>query len=1095
MKNMTKTKRASWLICAIVALSMIFSCLGFTAVSVHAETPAPSTPVTIADGQFNASGSEILKTSSSWTHSFVGEYSGSVVSGIIDLNEKVDPETFLDTTKLNNYKEYEKELPTTPFGRNLDTKNGKYYAPGTNSKVLMINVDDERGSAFGYKSSEISLDADSFYVFSVWAKTGSFLQNRGAAIKLSGLTHDVGFWNIDNSDELNNENNEWLGFSEYRIYVATREAATATLNLQVGDSYTYGEIGENDYFERIYPSKGYAFFDNVTAHKLSANEFYHETAASGNANIVVADFNVNAITSPNKKAELTDNLLTSEENGVIGSFKEGLKGWNIIYKENENSGQYLYAGTYDAGKNFDKDNKIGLESNPYTPNGNSDILLESMGDRCVAVLSAKTDANVGLESDEITIERNKFYLLSVYANTQNFDSDSNATLRVVGGDKDFSPVAISDVKGNGDINNRYGWKRYYFFIRGSLINNNNIKLQLWLGFGSNCKGTVLFDEVRFEEIPYSYYNEKNSIGTTVSFDTAPTTSIDNGRFFDASDYGEFPLKPSLWEALGETPEGSASGIILTDEEHYSANASRYFNVNNPVSQIKSMDYNTFAYPTMLLLASKEDGYFGYTSPEIAINNKNYYKLTVTMRTIDMTGSGANLWIEVDNRVISSIKNIKSTSGFTKYEFYFEGDVPFTSGTGIDYSVKLNIALGRADQKASGSIYVAEAAIETITSDVFNEKYNVFKTERGESLNYDMYSFSAFNFFGYDNTDTSAIKTSTNWTIDSSAEQSEGKYTYGVFDPLNKDNNAGDAYIPNEITTAYNKLDYKFDNVFTLQTRGTSATARLINPIKLSSNSYYLITVSMAVIINENTNKSAVGAGLYLNGGDYSDEKFADIRTTEDIMNGYKFVDYQFYVSTSDKDTNAYLSVSLGSEDVNSQVDGEVYIAYIACTDLGGSDDSYVASDTLKVIDKHVEETDEGNETDEGEQPDPENPDATTTPANDSERWWLIPSILFGIAIVLAVVGSVIRSLVDKKSRKQRVKELNTYDRRLGYAGEDEASESDKFDDDNTTTTQPVIEQDVEMFNDDEPEKVTEEPVVETKTKAPKKEENINDFDE
>ncbi len=1096
MKNMSKIKYVNWLICAIVALALTLSCIGFTVDRSYADetskTPTRSS-VSISGNQFDSSGSNIVKSPSGWTGSFIDNYSGSVVAGVVDLNENVELDKFTEATKLDKYSEFQKKMPTTPFGKNTSDPDSNYYAPGTNSKVLLINVYDEMGSAYGYRSNEITLDPDSYYVFSAWIKTGSFVQNEGAVIKLAGLPFDVGFWNIDNSADMDDPNNEWLGFSEYRIYVATAHiSASVTLNLQVGDSYIYGESGKDDYAPHVYPSSGYALFDNVTCYKIPANDFYHETVKNTSDKITVADFNISANAKPGNQPKLSDYLLESEKSGVIGSFKNGLKGWTIVHKEGESSGQYLFADTYDASKPFDDENIIGLSSEPYTPNGNSDFMFEEMGDSNIAVLSAQTKASVGLESDEFEIERNAFYRLSVYAATQNFE-DGNASIRLIGGnngEKEVEPSIISSVNGSDSINNRYGWKRYYFFINGSKIQNYNLKLQLWLGFTSASTGTVLFDDIRLEKIPYSYFSANSSNGTIVTLDTAPNTSIDNGRFFDAEDYdAEFPLKPSQWASIGEVPENAASGMILTDDEHYSANASRYLGAKNPVSQFKNTNYNTYKYPSMLLLTSKDNGYFGYSSPDISITNNTSYKITVTMHTEDMGGAGANLWVEVDNKIISSIKNIGSHSGFNKYEFYIEGDTPFSSGTGVDYTAKLNIALGNQNAKASGSIFVAEAAVETITSDAFTEKYNQFKNERGEQLNYDMYSFSSLNFFAYDNTDKNAIKTSSNWSITNSASDSQGKYTYGVFDPLSKDQNVGDAYIPSEITKIYKNLPNKFENVFTLQTRDTSATAQLINPLKLGADSYYLITVTMAVILNDGNESKAIGAGLSLT-GDYADVKFENIRTTSDDINTYKFVDYQFYVATSNTDSNVYLCVSLGGNNVHSAVDGEVYIAYIACTALGGADDTKVESETLKIINKHVDDETENPDNTE----DNDDEETTTQVGTDSEKWWLIPSILFGIAILIAVVGSIIRSVLDKKSRKQRAKELNSYDRRLGYVDED-TDETVKFDD-NVADQKPMIEQDVESFNDDEPIQQKEVAKATSEKKAKQKEEApIDDFDD
>ncbi len=1101
MKNMSKIKKGlNLLTCALVALVIALSCMSFTtAYAATATTPTDYSTITVTDGQFPSTSSSVVKLASNWDSGYKGDFGGDVISGIVNLSASADiDEDFMEKTKLDSYSEYANARPETPFGRNTDNKNGKWYFPGTNSNVLMINTNSSSaiGTAYGYSSQAIELSAYSFYKFSAWVKTGVFVQDRGAVIKLSGFDYDIGFWNIDNHTEIDNG---MFGFTEYVIYVATADnTVSTTVNLQVGDCYTYGEIGEEGYIEHITPSNGYAFFDNVTCVKLSANAFYEETDGIGSSeNVIVKDFNSDVGV---KSSQVLKANGSSDE---IGSFASGLNGWTKIFKSDVDSGHALYVGTYDAGKSFDENNDYGLTDNPYTPYGNLDLL----SDRNILVMSATSDANVGVESGEFTIERNKFYRVSVWANSQNFNDDSNASLVITGESNIASdeyvlnPVDIDSVAGSGDIDARYGWKKYYFYVRGSVVKDCNVKLQLWLGYDGNCTGTVLFDDVRLEEVSYSFFNNNSTAGTVVSFDSTPSTTVDNGRFFEAENYGdEYPLVPVQWTEIGNRTENSVSGVILTDAEHYSANFVKYLNVPNPVSQATNEYYNSTRYPSMLLLASNELSYFGYTSSSITLASDDDYKLSVTLRAIGMEGSGANLWIDVNGVAVASVKNIKSTSGFKTYEFYLQGDKAFEDGTGIDYTATVNIALGNKSQKASGSIYVAEVALETLSDGDFDTKYAQFKTERNTDLSYDMYSFSSFDFFAYDATDSNAIKKSNNWSLIESAEQAEGNFEYGVFDPNAKLNNVGNSYIPAEITKAYNNLENKFDSVYTIQTRNTAAVTQLINPVKLEANSYYMLSVSMAVIINDTENQSAdpYGAALYLSGDDnYSKVKFEKVLTTDSLTNKYEFRTYQFYIASGETASTLYLRAALGDIAYpNRYVSGQLYIAYVGLVDLGSSDEEIEETATLKIIDNHVD-AEESDETED---------EVTDTTESDTEKWWLIPSILFGVAIILAIVGSIIRSAIEKASRRKVKAQLSSYDRRYGYP--ESMSNENSFDDDKESSN-VVIEQEpeqvnptseIDKFNDDDApatkkaevkneEVITPEPIAQSEPKQ------RNDFDD
>lgn len=1098
MKNMSKIKKSlTWLACAVLAFACFLPCLGFTsAIEVKADTEMDYyDPIEINESQFDTSGSNILKTLNHWEPSYIGDFNGDVISGVVDLGNNTDRDSFMEETKLDAYSEFAVDkMPTTPFGRNTSDNQSNFYFPGTNSKALMINTNDtdsKRGTAYGYSSSDIELKAYSYYKFSVWVKTGDFVEGTGAVIKLSGFDYDIGFWNINNSEEINN-NTE--GFSEYVIYVATAEKdATVKINLQVGDSYIFGKPESDDlYIKHVHATSGYAFFDNISCHRLSARTFLNESSNPGN--VLAHDFNTDTGNSIGVKSISS---LTSVDGVDLGSFENGTQGWEKVDAEGT-TGTTYHADVYDASKSFDDENIEGIIEDPYTPNGKEGVETN------ILALVAKSKAKIGFESHDILIERNKFYRLSVWAKTQGFDDDGNASLVIVGenniptNDYKLTPVVLNDVTGNDDIKTRYGWAKYHFYIRGSLSKDCTVNLQLWLGYEELCTGVALFDEITLEEITYTNYTQNNSLGKIVTFENEPSTTMTNGKFYDANYDDTYPLTPAEWTTVGDTKSGDVSGVVLTNEDHYNANKSTYLNVNNPVASATNVAYNSTSYPTMLLLASDNSSYFGYASPSISLTNGSDYKVSVTMRTINMTGSGANLWLEVSGKTIAAVKNISSTASFETYDFYLQGDVALTDGTGIDYTATLYITLGNAKQKASGSIYVLEAALETLEEDAFATQYEQFKNERTTGIKYDMYSFSSLDFFGYDNSDTNAIKASTSWSVTESATD-ESQYNAGVFDPNSKTSNNDNAYIPAVITDAYNSLEYKADLVYTLQARNSALTAQLANPIKLEANSYYMLTVSMAVIMKDGITitDNEYGASLYLSGNEkYEAAKFEKLQSTESLVNGYEFRDYQFYVATSNEVTTVYLCAALGNIAYsNRYVNGDLYIANISLVNLGSSEDDLVETDTLRIIDASETIEDE-------EEPTPEE---EPTQPTDSEKWWVIPSILLGVAILIAIVGVVIRTLVGKASRRKHKHNLSSYDRRLGLV-ENPQDDIDLYDED-TIIVEPVqkTNSDIAKFNDfdddntpdvvieEKPAEQDEAPVSQKTEKA--EEERINEFED
>ncbi len=1100
MNNMKK--RFYFMLSLIVVLFFAVTC-AIVPASAKAEDAVKDydTSVNISDGQFNVSGSAIVGVSANWVGAPVGDFKEQPIAGIVNLgSSSVSKEEFLTTTGLDLYSEYANTKPVTPFG-----KNEQLY-PGTNTCVLMINTNNRthtpRGTAYGFTSDSVTLAANSFYKLTAWVKTGSFAQDTGAVVKLSGFEHDIGFWNIDTSD-VDAVTDETNGFRLYTIFVATAQnTVTASVKLQVGDSYTFGEPGESDYMERITPSEGYAFFDNVVLTRLSANAFNNETSVLGDR-ICVYDAEKEAV-------------------GIIDAdvdheyFDNGLKDLTVGFKDDTDySGTPKFVDTFTIGEDFNGDNLIELSENPYTYKGTNAFV----DDRDILILKAdESPSSVYVQTKQFTIEPNKFYRLSTWAKTMDFSS-GNAALVVVGennipfNDFELPPVSIGDISSGDDMMARYGWQKYSFFLKGSYSKECKVSLQCWLGYSSNCKGTVMFDDVTLEEVTYDFYTNNVSGGTEVTFDAEPSTTISNGRFFNAESYkGPTLWKPVEWSAIGNADDG-ASGIILTGEDHYNKNIASYYDVPNPVSQAADVDINSVTHPSMLMLATRNSGYFGYTSPTVSITNSHEFKVSVTLYATEMTGSGANLWLTTEGKVISSIKNIMTThNNFETFEFYIEGDEPFSTGTGTDYNVQLNIALGREDAAASGNIYVAEAAFTTLGDGEYDAKLEQFKSERRFNPTYDMYSFRSLEFYGYDNSDKNAIKESTNWAITTGTVGENGNYNYrhGVFDPHNKDDNYDGGNIPTYVTKAYDNLesDTKFGMVYMLQSFNSAVTSQFINPIKLEADAYYMVTLQLAVKLEDND--ASYGASIqFVGDGKYDAANFTDIKSTLDYKGELEFRPYQFYFQTSDETTTLYLRVSLGDTAYsNRRVSGSIYIAEFAVENLGGSMDELEETDLLKIVDNHVTADEENSDDNNDDDSDTGDEETTTPVGNDTERWWLIPSILFGVAIVLAVVGTAIRSIVEKASRKQKRHQLNSYDRRYGTAG-DEKDETTAFDDtvDNKDENAPVIEQDVEAFNDDEPaetpapadsdEQKPEAPAAAAPTPKSKKErrDDINDFDE
>ena len=1053
MNIMSKNRITKTILGLVTAIAIVLVSLGASLTSVSAAEDNIDPVTNVFSSQFTTSG-PLHDTVSGWTggrvtvsdkesddessdgsedesdntdsDSDIG-YVGSTKAGAINLKTKFNVDDFKADTGLDFQ-------PKTPFGRNTNDNTADNYFPGSDESALLINNDTE-STAYAYKSDDITLDANSYYRFSAWIKTCDFVQDTGAVFKIEGFEDNIGIWNIDNylPEDLCSAENDF-GFRPYTIYVATSQTAiTSKICLQVGENV-------ND-FVYSNPARGYALFDNVSVERITANTYFFETqnvtktALGDNIFSIAHDF------------DTSYNLLKSDKGDVIGDIKGLGHGWSQVYRDDQGNGKvYMYDSSASFNKNTSE--RIGLTEDPLTPFGNNPEAKAAVGDLKIAVLSTK-NSNVGLKSDEFTVERNKYYRLSVWANTQNF-SDGNASLVISGesnipsDDYKLSEVEYANIEG-GTKSTRYGWKKYSFYLRGSLTKDCKVALTLWLGYKSDCTGTVMFDHITLDEISYSDYNIDSTGGTKVTFDKEPSTTVSNGRFFNAENFGkEYPLKPAQWNEVGKVEDG-ASGMFITDNEFYlnknnfAGSARAYFKGNSPLSESTDNLYSSVAYPTALIMAGK-NSYFGYSSPDISVSSGLAYRIYVTLKTQNVTRGKANLWLEVDGNVICSLYGIES-SEFTTYEFYVNGDKLFEDGTGTDYTATLYMTLGRENQKADGTIYVLEVGVEEIDSAVFTEKAASYHEDRLNGSNYDIFSFASFEPIQFNSGDGKAIKDTVTWK----ATKSSDDVVSGIFDPNNKEGNKGNAYIPAEVTKAHNQVENAFKNAYVLKVRGASAVSKLVVPVKLEKDSYYTISVYMLVMLGENAKS---GVNLYLDGSSYSSAKFTDIKsTTISGPIGYEFREFKFYIATEAEISTTYVCVSMGNIDkLSGGTDAELYINKIDVVKLGGEDDTIEESDTVRIINNHVNSDDSGSDNDN------DNTDGDTTV--DTEKWWLIPSILFGIAIVIAIVGVALRNVVEKANRRKRTKVLNSYDRRFNPDEEDYDDEQNDSSD-NTENTEDV----------------------------------------
>lgn len=1039
------------MLCMALILGAIL-CAGTTIPFARAEEEAndvfTSVSMNPANNQFASGSGSAPQTPDSWTAGGVeGSGKGNTVCGILDL-DSYSTSANKDAYKLDEYEEYkDNKAPNSPFGNATAHEN-------TNRKVLLINVipdttvgNDSNGTAYGYTSQSMTFTANRYYRVKVWVRTGNFASGSGAAIRLNGLDDDVVFHNINTytaSPTIGNNFN----WQEYTFFIASSSYAdqTVTLSLQVGDKYVKDDRNYS------YPAKGYALFDNVMVDEVAPETFMKATAAD---RVIKRDYS-------NKTSSAFSALQNLDFTQPIGN-----DNWQRI---THGDGTALQIGTYDAANAFTENNAFRLSSDPLSANGKY-----TDGDSSILVISswrngAFESVAAGVTSDTFKMERYKYYRISAWVKTQETSDGAGATLalsvvRGKDGEKYEGDSIFHTVSCTGDDANkaRGGFKQHSVYVKGSVLRDYYGSVECLLGTESSpARGIAMFDNVTIEEISAADYNKYGSSG--VDLDTAagangetpsfPSTGINNGEFYQIAEYTEFeyPFEPADWTMFTPDTAGTdgyapnavetkdiIGGIIPTDRDTYETHKDAFGpNCINPREGAGSV----------LMLSSKTKTAYTYRSSVFTAAADTPGILTVSLWAHGMQQDdyGASLVLKSGSRVLSSLENIKNTDGFKTYTFYIEPASAEITDLSLEIWLGNSNRNGSAAKLSAGYVYVEKVSYTSIEDDSETDssgnstvtkskaaKFAEFKTacdaqrHLGNPITKTAYSFKSIDFTAYDYYDDNFVKYPYNWELSVNAGEN-GSVKYGIFDP-SKRTSAPNASVPDYFENSANASNH---NVLMLYNATAAASElRYKNSIALNADTYYRIDVKIKTDIPETQKREkAVGAAIALYGTDFA---FTNIKTTTSTLSADKdFATYTFFIHTGSEATTATPSISLGESAYAKQCMGRVYVNSITYTDITNAiyDEAVAATKArddnkeYNTLYKNALIADFGTSS-----TDTDTDDTNQDDGDNEISWWLIPSILFAIAILIAIVGFIIRKALEKKAAKKgTVEKKASYDR-------------------------------------------------------------------
>ena len=606
-------------------------------------------------------------------------------------------------------------------------------------------------------------------------------------------------------------------------------------------------------------------------------------------------------------------------------------------------------------------------------------------------------------NDFLSLEQNRVYKISVKAKVIDLDGKITLSLIATNSDGDIASEDLADenptitISSNTSSELMNNYSTFTFYVLSNPTEISNYRLSINFGGEDGAVGKLYISNVTVSYTNYSTFS--NATGDNVaSADLSSSTAITsdnvdeegntyliNGNFnsVEVEDYSKaYPITPSGWEVSSGNYQ-QYYGVVNTDSTEWAKWASSdYTNLINPNSPSGSFNNN------ILMLYNATNDTLSYTSTAKTLAVESNYRFTINIKTQNAPATISLVTTLKEKEVV-----LASTSVDTNFEWKTVELNLKTAYQALDVSLKITLNTS----KGYGYLY-ADNALVNVSKNTVVADY---------STSADLHDFYANNGKG-DFATPNFI----------SGESKDG-VIYGIVNTNNINNN-------NIISSADAEQRTKFlsigENKNILAIRSTDTTHYTVNStigFDLSTDKYYSISIKVFTYnhLNQTADKlDNLTASLSISGfdGGFTNITTASLNSDNTINNGWKT--YTFYINPTSDVTNANIQFSLGS--ASNECAGTVFF-----TDIEFKDDltdfNSVSEDEYNKILAQSSNSDENEDTESEEEP--------TNNLGNINWGYVLPTILFSLAIVIAVVGVCVRKIKWKKPVK---KSKNEYDRNL-----------------------------------------------------------------
>lgn len=604
------------------------------------------------------------------------------------------------------------------------------------------------------------------------------------------------------------------------------------------------------------------------------------------------------------------------------------------------------------------------------------------------------------ELKDIVIPAYGVYAISVDAKIIESISSSNATLKIVESDEikddypSYEPKSAELTISSSTNAVKNDFNSYTFFIKGNGLRETKFSLQVSIGTkDSKATGEIALDDLKFFSM-----TSKDFDGASGSFQKAlelnlssASPLVSNGHFnnytvetpvrFDAGNpVFSFPYGVKSWTNEVDpnvSKDDVAFGIINTKSSFYNATEIGTANPQNPDFNIVDPDsHETNANSNnILMFKNLASTYQSASLSSLSLDSSSVYELTFDCKT-ELNAGALSFSVISDSKTISKFSQINTNGDWKKYKIAIRTNVASSSiGVKFDFGTKEQNAIG------FGFVDNVRLVKKTMTDEQFLALENQTNTKIVDFKN-------------------------GNWKIVSDTQN-----TFGVWELLTSSSSLCDGAFAGVISAkenAFGVVGKNEDNNMLIVSNTEKGTSSITtkNDFHFTSGKYYkislnILTQRMETLTSED-GELTYGASLKLSGFD---------TTLKNIVTNGEFKTYTFLLkATEDGDQGLTLTVSSPT----SQTLGTAIVDNLVVTELDQAeyDEAVALKESKNQTNVAVVETQSTTDSDDNTD---DSQDSNTL--SNKEIWLLVPSIIFGVAVIGAILAFTLRHIKIKKFEK------------------------------------------------------------------------------